>query len=142
MLAGRFRLPGTPSRTKQPRLPPRGNINLRLEGLESLVQGELETASQAMTQAYDEIIVKWFKRTQKIWPVRTGFSRGQLQLTFRQIDSTLLIKLENLASYAGYIRQRWMPKPHVVKRLIWDPSKNIGERMLDRVASHIADEGI
>ena len=73
----------------------------------------------------------------KVWPVRTGFSRAQLQLTADAIGETLRMRIQNLASYAAYIRQNKYRTPNAAKRILWDHMDTLGDQMMERLGRFI-----
>lgn len=125
----RFRLGATPRTVRQP--PANGFANIRVEGVEDTARQEVRRADVAIGRAYDEVLYDWFKIVERRWPVASGFSRGQLQVFAEQVDDTLVMRLQNLASYAAYIKQKWQSTPNVAKRLLWDPSNRLAERMIE-----------
>lgn len=131
----RFRLARSARKLRQPAH--KGTVGLRIDGVEAIARNEVQTASDAAAKAYEEIMVPWFKRIERDWPVRTGFSKSVLQIHARSVQDTLIMTIEDLASYAFYIRQSWHATPNVAKRLLWDPSKKVGDRMLQRLGEHI-----
>lgn len=113
-------------------------MGMRTEGVKKAVDDEVDRASRAIVEAYNNVMVGWYDNILKRWPVRTGFSRDQLQLTAEQIGDMLVMKLENIAGYAAYIRQRWHATPNVAKRLLWDPSRTRARRILYYIGDFIS----
>lgn len=138
VLSPRFRLGEAVRKVKQPK---RGTLaSLQMEGVEKAAKAEIDRASRAAVGAYNDVLMAHFRNVVEAqWPVDTGFSKAQLQITADAVGDTLRMKIENLATYAGYIKQKGATIPHVVKRLMWSHSKRIGDDMMARLRTFIVD---
>lgn len=109
------------------------------EGAERATEDTIREAYEGTAKAYVEEVRPFFDRIEAAWPVASGFSRGALELEMRIVGSRVVASIRNLASYAGYIRQRKFREPHAVTRLVWRPSDALAERLAERVRSFLAD---
>lgn len=131
-----FRLPGRVRSVTQPR-----NGRIRVVGTEDVAQAACNDAARAAQRTYDEVLVPWFDEIREEWPVKTGFSKGALQLTAKPVGPYLKMRLENLAFYAGWIRQRKERTQNLVARLVWKPSQRVADEMTKRLRQWLADGG-
>ncbi len=129
-----MRLTSGVHRVRQPR-----NEYLRVEGVEALAREEVKQAARAAEKAYEEVFVPFYEKVEQEWPVKSGFSKGALQLRAKTVGPYLVMKLENIAFYAGWIRQRKERVQNLVSRLVWRPSRKLGDEMADRLRRWLAE---
>lgn len=119
--------------------PPKKNGRLEIEGMDTVVRAALNRAAAAATVAYQGHYYTWYQRIIAEWPVLTGFSKKALQITADQEGPWLAMRIKNLAPYSLYIRQKGYTTPNAVKRLIWDPSKQVTLEMARAIAEYVGD---
>lgn len=123
---------------KQP--PYRGGMaTLEVSGVEATAAAELVRASEAAASTFDDEMYPWYQRVIREWPVLTGFSKKAWSIVAEQVGDTLRMRMRNQAPYVLYIRQGGYNVPNAVKRLVWDPSKEVTKRMADRLADWMRD---
>lgn len=109
------------------------------EGAEAAAEALVRDAYEGTSQAYVDEVRPFFDRVEEQWPVATGFSKGALELEMRIVGGAVVASIRNIASYAGYIRQRKFRVPHVATRLVFNPSKALADRLLERIGHLLAD---
>lgn len=117
----------------------RGMASLEVSGAEQVAAAKLADAARSLEDMYRDIMVPWFNHVESEWPVRTGFSKGALQIRAEEIDGRVVMTIANLASYAFYIRSGRKKPRNVAKRLVWDPAKELAPKMAEYIARHIGD---
>lgn len=105
----------------------------------TVAQNQIRQAADAAAEAYNDVLVDFFNTyVVKVWPVATGYSRAMLQVVAKPVGETLVMSIQNKATYAAYIRQNKYRVPNAAKRILWDKMKRIGDDMMARLGHLIA----
>ena len=105
----------------------------------------IQRGAKDIEASYSEHVVPFFRRVQRDWPqpgnapTATGYSRDRLGLMFDSAGDFIRAQIVCRADYAGLIRQRIHGNQLAHRRVVFDPSNEMGAELAERMADRLAE---